>query len=141
MRRMTIILLAAICAAFASPCLAERPALPTQNGHPVFVNFGAKQIATPTILLTPGVKTNIGSRLPAGTIGFSFDVYDGDILLGHEDNLATATSKWIGYKVASGTINAKWDQAGGGTINLWAMPNGSATCTVILSVAWGQWEQ
>jgi len=138
---MNLVVLAAICAAFASPCLAERPTLPTQNSYPVLVNFGAKAIATPTILLTPGVFTNIGSSLPNGTIGFTFDVWDQDILIGHNTNLATGSAKWTGYRIASGTQGVKWDNAGGGTINLWACPNGTATATVILGVAFGQWEE
>jgi hypothetical protein len=140
--RHKITLLAAICAALVlcSSAFAERPTLPTQNSYPVLVNFGAKAIATPTILLTPGVFTNIGARLPNGTIGFTFDVWDQDILIGHNTNLATGSAKWTGYRIASGTQGVKWDNAGGGTINLWACPNGTATATVILGVAFGQWE-
>jgi hypothetical protein len=143
MQRFILFAFVAAAALFAAiPAFAERPVnLPQLNTIPVLVNFGAKSIATPTVTLTPGVKTNIGAYLPTGTIDFTFDVWDGDILIGHEDNLATAAVKWTGYKIASGTQGFKWEAAGGGTINLWAMPNDSATCTIIFGVACGQWEE
>jgi|GEM_PF-3223030 len=141
MRRSIIALLAAVFAAFSFTAFAERPDLPSQNGVPVLCNFGVKSIATPTIVLTPGVKYDIGAHVPAGTIDFTFDVWDADILIGHEDNLATAVVKWTGTKIASGTQNVKWGSAGGGTVRLWAIPNGSASATVILGNACGQWEE
>ena len=141
MRRFILIaLMAAMCAVV--PASAERATgLPQVNGIPILINFGAKSISTDTVTLTPGVETDLSDYIPGGTVDFTMDVWDGDVLFGHEDNLATGTSKWHGYLVASGTKNFKWEAASAGTFKLWAIPNGAATCTLIITLSMGQWEE
>lgn len=92
-----------------------------------------------TITLSPGEIENFRNYIPSEATGFTFDVYDSDILIGDASTLATGTSKWSGYKVASGSTNVKWDKETPGALNLSVCSNpGTASAVIKLGVIYGR---
>jgi hypothetical protein len=62
--------------------------------------------ATTTISIT-GAKTNIGAYLPAGTMGFTFNIFGSGVLAG-ASNIASG-GIFVGDFYASGTQSARYD--------------------------------
>ena len=128
----------ALILAFASvaSAFAVQPHLPTQNGYPVIVNFGFKEIATPTITIN-NAPVDLADYLPAGTIGFELRCASGSFVIGHPDNIATGTSR-VGRLVSAGesyTWNGNANSFVGSVL-------GTASSTIIVfDAAWGQYEK
>jgi hypothetical protein len=95
--------------------------------------------ASMTITVSPGEIEDFGKYIPGESTGFTFDVYDSDILIGATSALASASSKWTGHLIASGTQGAKWDKETPGAFTLGICSNpGTATATIKLGVVYGR---
>lgn len=73
-------------------------------------NTGCKDASGGPFSITSG-KTNI--TFPDGTIGFGCNAFGGDIIVNHQNRLATGTF-YVGWKVASGTVGI-WNGLASGT--------------------------
>jgi hypothetical protein len=128
----------ALALAFTSVIIAfaDQPNLPTQNGYPVVINFGFKDVATPTITINNAI-VDLADYLPAGTIGFELRCASGSFVIGHPDNIATGTSR-IGRLISEGETFT-WNGLAG-TFNGVIISN-TGTATVVIDGAWGQYEE
>ena len=116
---------------------ADQPTLPTQNGYPIVVNFGFKEVATPTITVDDVTAVDLADYLPSETIGFELHAASGSFIIGHADNIATGTNR-IGRLVSEGETYT-WNGLAGTFVGSII---GTATSTkVVIDGAWGQYEK
>jgi hypothetical protein len=126
-----VLALASVVIAFA-----DQPNLPTQNGYPVVINFGFKDVATPTITINNAI-VDLADYLPAGTIGFELRCASGSFVIGHPDNIATGTSR-VGRLISAGE-SYTWN---GNANSFIGSVLGTASSTIIVfDAVWGQYER
>lgn len=115
---------------------ADQPELPTQNGYPVVINFGFKDVATPTITIN-NAKVDLADYLPAGTIGFELRCASGSFVIGHPDDIATGTNR-VGRLVSAGE-SYTWN--GNANSFVGSVLGTASTTVIVLDAVWGQYEQ
>lgn len=116
---------------------ADQPTLPTQNGYPVVINFGFKEVATPTFTINDVTAVDLADYLPAGTIGFELRAASGSFIIGHSENIATGTGR-IGRLVSEGETYT-WNGLAGTFAG--AIIGTAASTKVVIDGAWGQYEK
>lgn len=132
---ITILLVVAAClAAFASDTW-KKPSLPVLYQHPVVVNFGCIDVATPTVNLDAITAKDLSDYLPEQCTGFEMRVTFGEVVLSHGDMIATGSfQQRIGRLIASGSTFL-WRDIGGGPFVGKFMAN-SGTASVTFDLAW-----
>ncbi|HNS10627.1 MAG TPA: hypothetical protein PKN29_13065 [Candidatus Ozemobacteraceae bacterium] len=128
----------ALALAFTSVIIAfaDQPNLPTQNGYPVVINFGFKDVATPTITINNAI-VDLADYLPAGTIGFELRCASGSFVIGHPDNIATGTNR-VGRLVSAGE-SYTWN--GNANSFVGSVLGTASTTVIVLDAVWGQYER
>lgn len=106
--------------------------------NPIAIGALSIGAASKTITVSPGEIEDFGNYIPIDATGFTFNVYDSDILIGASSDLATGSSKYSGYLVASGSYNNKWDKEVVGRFSLGVTPNSTSTATIKIGVVYGK---
>lgn len=126
-----ILIILSVCIAFAG-----QPQLPTQNGEPVLVNFGFKNVATPTITIHNDI-VYIDDYLPAGALGFELRCASGSFVIGHPEDIATGTNR-VGRLVSSGETYI-WNSFAGQIFDGAILGTASST-VIVFDGVWGHFE-
>ena len=140
MKRILLIL----CALLLCPLVqvsaqsAREPRWPTQGGAALQANFGCIEIATNTLevndILASG--TDLGAILPERCMGFEARVTFGDIVLAHENNLATGSFQTRRGRLYASGSTILWTAIGSADQFQGYVVANSGTASLTIDICW-----